>query len=721
MKLKGINPLEQNVDKIVVGVVSLALVAAVGAQFLASGNMVKVGTVTVPAVGAFDPVVKAAQSLNAKLDEENPARPEAPTFGLSDKLVIGAAAKPVPNPTRVALGTPPALGRIGTETMIATATYAPPVVPAPTVATARAFAGTISPVEQIRSPELAKMLPAEQPFDKSAVTIEARFSGLALKDSLLNDPDGEGPMEAMPLSWWRDPFSQGLDLVEVIAVEVERETLRAADGGTPQGAAATVILPAIPGRADMLKAWNESVKSIGDMAPVVETARFAAQDVQRPKYYEMIAGPEWKPPSEFEVAADDAGKERNVKRLRTQLEEVDEKFATAQQKLDQTPAPRGQEPTRATGGARRGGSGGDSRDPAPTETGPSRQSLERQIATLKTTRARIVKQLQALGEVVEEVVEGGVPAEAPPALGLLENPEVQVWAHDLNAQPGAQYRYRVRIVVNNPLFGHNLQESQKELSEASLLRGEWSDWTLPVDVDRHDYFFITSAQEPGIINPRPTAVASIFRLYYGFYREATVPLEPGDMLVGEAKVPELKLADMKRLAAILAGDEPGQVIGAAPTPPPAGPEGGPGRRPIGGHDDRGTPVAAAPVASVPAGAEWMSLPGPRELQMLVDAVFLDVARVATASAGLLPGGDRERFQAVLRDQSGSVLIRMPDSDRNRPEFRRVDASAKAGLTQGQPVAKPVEKANPNQQRPDRRDGPPEPPRGKGGGGGGGGG
>ena len=55
------------------------------------------------------------------------------------------------------------------------------------------------------------------------------------------------------------------------------------------------------------------------------------------------------------------------------------------------------------------------------------------------------------------------------AASLLDSTEVKLYAHDLTVEPGAQYRYRMRVVVNNPLYGRNLQESQRTLAIAAGL------------------------------------------------------------------------------------------------------------------------------------------------------------------------------------------------------------------------------------------------------------
>src|SRR5207302_241201 len=135
-------------------------------------------------------------------------------------------------------------------------------------------------------------------------SVEAVFSGAALREALQKDPDGNGPIQPMPRSWWVDSIGgQDVNLVEIVAVDVERETLRLPDGSTPTSPVVAKV-PALPGRPSMRAEWEQSVHSLGDTPGMVDTVRQSAEDVQRPKYYDTIAGPEWKEPAELLVQGD---------------------------------------------------------------------------------------------------------------------------------------------------------------------------------------------------------------------------------------------------------------------------------------------------------------------------------------------------------------------------------------------------------------------------------
>ena len=79
MKLKGINPFEQHVDKIVLGVVALAALGVVAAQFLLDPNKVTIGkSGPVSPALAYGPVETAANELLGKVREDKPELPPAP-------------------------------------------------------------------------------------------------------------------------------------------------------------------------------------------------------------------------------------------------------------------------------------------------------------------------------------------------------------------------------------------------------------------------------------------------------------------------------------------------------------------------------------------------------------------------------------------------------------------------------------------------------------------
>lgn len=719
MKLKGINPIEQHAEKAVLALVALAGLGALVLQFLPGGNLVKVGNERVPAGQAFTPVAREAQALLSRMDSAEPRTPEVPSFTLTEKLALGA---PGPAAPVVALGTAPKIGSGTISTVLASGMYALPTIPAPSAPVAAAYSATVHPAEKIRTPELAAILPPQQPFDLSAVSLEFTFDGASLRAALERDPDDAGPLEPIPLTWWRDTGGGG-DQVLILAVEVERELVRDAEGRTPPAGTKPQIVPAMPGRGSALASWTESVRSVGDVPSALDAVRFRTPDIERPRFYATIAGPEWRAPSVVLAEGDPLEKQRQVRLLRDQLTRRQAQLNDLEDRLQRSGAAEPRRDDRRTeapspGRGRPGGGGGG---PAPTTQPRTEQPAgDRRQLELAVTRVRrevdgIAQRLIALGETVDgydAVAQGAEGEDMREPAPLLENPDLRLWAHDVLPEPGATYRYRARVVMNNPLFDRNLQESQRALGAESVLRGAWSEWSAPVTTDPRQVVFVVSAEDRSAISPRPRATAEVYEFFYGYYRKASVGLEPGDMVLGSARLPELRVADMGRLQETLTtgpgAASPGPITRAPETPrsprSPTGPA---------------APVAPAPGGRAPAGTtgtptdtpqtwpEWMSVELPRTLDFEVDAQLLDVLAVSAEG--------RQRTQVVLRRSDGTLATRLPDVERASPLLRRLEASEQAGQTQGR---EPVRADTPVIPLPGRRETEgPSPRPGRSGGGG----
>lgn len=754
MKLKGIHPAEQHFDKILVGVLGTAALGIVATQFLLPVNNVKVGTgAPVSPDQVFLPVEREAATLAQRLDSREPQLPDQIPKGLGDSLT--AVLNPVTiNPgTGLPLGPQLALGGISASSgVIANASYGAPVPPAPEGVVTSSFRSAIDPREIVRNPGLAELVPQQQPFDKAAVSIEAVFNGATFASMLQSDPDGDGPLQPMPLSWWRDPQSQGRFLVDIIAVEVQRETIRTPDGVTPPGDTITMV-QTMPGRFDGRTYWTERVRSLGDVSMELTTLEMRSEEIRRPQYYLSTAGFPWEPPSEVVAPEERGDRAREIERARRQLTDLDTRLTRMREQLGGAGSrppptrddPRSSPPGRSGGGGRGmspgGGGGGGGRTPPPRDDSGSQPNvnpdvLQRQIERLEGERTKLVERLRAMGESVDgdTGVPGGEVPQMAPTIGVMEDDEIRVWAHDIRVEPGAEYRYRVRVVMNNPLFGRGLKEEQAALAEQKLIESEWSAWSSPVEVDRDRYFFVTSAEDRSQVTGRPRASAELIVFYYGYYRSASVGLEPGDAISATVRLPDdLKLADMDKLREIFK-DQPDDAAAPSPSaPPPSQPgrtpggrtPGGPGMTPGGPAPrdprdprDPRSPGGATPPAETPASAEWMTIDAEDRVELREDAVLLDVGRVAAAPTTVVPGGNTTRFKAILRRASGALDVRIPEEDRASALYKRLNSSVRAGIAATAPAPAPLpdRPANPT---PTPRAPEPPPRRSPGGGGGGG--
>jgi hypothetical protein len=712
MKIKGIGFFEQHVEKIVVGTVGVGLLGVVGWQLLGQ-TRITVGKSEVPIGDSYKPVETAAQELLRKAELSNPEMPKAPdTSPLANYGQL--MAKPVSEGlgTRLPGLTPTlALGGSTGGSAAGESVFGAFVAPAPANALAAQFRGTISPFERAAYPEMERFLPKEQPYDKAAVSVEATVTGAQIRTALENDPDGAGPLSALPADWW-------IDKVEILGVEVEREEM-GADGAW----GGAKVLPTLPGRLDFLKAWNEQVKTGADAAGLLTQAsvKETAEQIQRPKYYDMIVGA-WQEPSAMLEQAERNFDPARYEQLTLAYKEKSAELELRKSELAQVPADdpkQNQNPPRRDGGGGGGGKGGGGEGPRgpsgpsaqPEETNRQKRSrLSGLVRRLEGEIAQIEKQIKDMGGALPGQVDpNAVPVNpvAPQAGdqgglagGLLNQGEFKVFAHDFDAQPGKTYRYRVRLVLNNPLFGKDIllkknDAAQLELAKPSLAHSAWTDWTGEVAVDRDAYWFITATNTDTLRQNTPTAQAELYQFYYGFYRKATVSLEPGDAIIGEAKLPPLWIFDLKANPA--GGNQPA-----------------PGRREEdggGGGKGGGGGVQAPGGGNRPGADPNAQPPGTRRAKERL--VFTETASVILLD--VKSSGSSDGRVSVLRNQNGGVEVRSPEADRKLASYRRVSTSAEAGLLASQPKAEPKKpEALPEVA-------PPPVKRDDGGGGGGGGG
>ena len=153
---------------------------------------------------------------------------------------------------------------------------------------------------------------------------------------------------------------------------------------------------------------------------------------------------------------------------------------------------------------------------------------------------------------------------------LLENPSVKVWAHDVSVERGRTYRYQLRVVLNNPMFGQGnvMVPEQQQWASAPVVRSEPSAWSEPVKVDDESYFFIVGASAADArVNRLASARAELFVFKWGRWRKADTSLEPGDRLEATVKYPDFSVLLCGRSARRRAGSDRGPAGPRDPTQP----------------------------------------------------------------------------------------------------------------------------------------------------------
>ncbi|MEM8738502.1 MAG: hypothetical protein AAGG38_08510 [Planctomycetota bacterium] len=115
---------------------------------------------------------------------------------------------------------------------------------------------------------------------------------------------------------------------------------------------------------------------------------------------------------------------------------------------------------------------------------------------------------------------------------------VEVWAHDLTAEPGQTYRYKVVVSVLNPLFRFprlnpdQLQRNRNLLSLApDSVELDSAQWSAPLTLAPDYYFFLTGGSRE-----QKRATFEVWTVYNGGWRVSEFTEYPGDEIGGPAEI-----------------------------------------------------------------------------------------------------------------------------------------------------------------------------------------
>jgi hypothetical protein len=702
MGLKGINPVEQHAEKVFAGVFVVSLLGVLAWQFVGKPNTVKVGKDDVPLTDAYNKIAEEARRTDAKVRS---GAPELPADGGEALKKLEQFDQRLQGPVSPARELASALGEggIGLKGFTApvgagAAAFAQVVVPAPTRPISAAHMALIDAAEA-KNPEVAKILPAVQPLDKAAVSVETTLDGTALRHAFTHDPDGDGPIMPLPKNWWEGN-------VQLLAVLGERQVQKS-DGSWSD----PEPVMAMPGRLSLVNDLSK-LNTAAAIKQAMTLATEQEKDVRRPDYYAVRMGEQWAPPSEREkLQLQEGEKSKRIADLKRRRDvEVRRRDALSKQlggagggAGGRNPPPgggRGTPPPPPRGGGGRsggGGAGGNQPPSGPNANDQARQkSLQAQLEKAEQAIATIEDELRQLGDTS---IGGPAPVPAVPANaskanepGLLDTANVRLWLHDVNVERGKTYRYRTAIAINNPFFGHGaaMKQDQQEWAAPGTVRGEWSEWSSPVTVAPETMVFITSANEDNQVDRAASAKAEVFYFRWGFWRQGLANVQPGDAISAQVRVP-----DYSKLITMEAPDpnQPGNP--GAPAGPrsrtggaPAAPGGGRGVQP---PQDAGPSTTPPPMQQIDLGATN-------------PMVFLGVGTGEVANQDDRP---RATLKVFVRDANGVVTVRYPEDEREDLAYRRASESAERGKWEMTQPTQPQTRPNPG--NPGRQDVPPPPP------------
>lgn len=729
MGLKGISWIEQNVEKVVVGVFGVAMLGVVAYQFVGEGNGVELGTGankrSYPYDQVWDQVAQQARTTKAKITSIE-ANGEAVGYTDAPSVLSDFTSKIQGNvsPTKqLAAFDRPSLERLriidleGGAQRLATETYVAFAPPAAGKPVASAHLGTIHPEEVRMHADLAKLVganPAEletgklgtvlPKLDRAAVSVETLYDGTVLENMLLSDPDGDGPASPMPRHWWDS------DRVQIVGVELERQELNAQGEWT-----SPVKVAHMPGRLDLVKAMGElgAAPAPGQTqgptyADIVQEAGRQRDMVQRQPYYSLLLGEDWVAPSEAGdevVAAETGGDEKG--RGKKQLTDIDSEIIRLQErrkKLEEemrgpSDGGRPQPPPPQRGG---GGRMGPGRNQSDRQTVDPKQaqlnSIDQNISRLFTRRQSLIERYRKAGIELETTQDQATapvtptnPSTAPVATSFLKDSALRLWAHDVTVERGKTYRYRMTLVLNNPIYVYGktaaLDSSQAEVAKSPVVRSAPSVWSDEVRVDPDTFYFITGASPEDAFASTARASAEVFVFSMGYWRKGQVNLEPGDTIAAEVRVPDAqKLGEL-----IVMGpsqQQPQQPSYPGRQPAPAGPDNWkpgdpmPNKRGLRPDQSPGTNTPGYPPSVVPTmpvlqqpGIDLTAIMVPKLVEE--NAMLLDVATTTVVSDQQISKTKTEN-QAFLLEEDGAIVVRTPEGDRSMQAYQRLLRSVERG-------------------------------------------
>lgn len=709
MKLKGISTFEQHIEKIVLAVMVVVLLAVVSLQFLTQPNTVDIGGSEIGAHEVFRTLDVEVNKLQAAVNEPSPSLPDIETPSLVEELdrVLNDNAD-LRLDAEIAFGKGPSIGGedIGP---IASGPIMAMTVPEPTVPTAYSVYVTADPYAVEENPSLAAYLPEQQPLDTVGVSIETMLDGAATQSLLREGDSGHRPI---PAQWWRP----GVAVIEVIA---ERQEM----GLDGQWSSATPVAR-FPGAFDVLADRGVEGKPTAlELRELASAAESAAEAIVRPGYIPQIAGPEWLPPMDAIERDEQYANMSEVDLLRAKRRSYKDAIVRLEKQLTERPGGGNvRDPGRDPGGKRSGGGGGlvgPSGNQPRTNPDAERRKEERRVLSLQR---QIDQKNEQIVEIEQKLSDLGFPvtsADNQPAVNepsteadlerfFLGNPEYRVWVHDLDVVPGAVYRYRMRVKVNNPIYGKeralNPALDDMKLADEPYALSGWSPWSERVMVGRQSYLFLSSADEArrtgggiAVISGDSARVsAEVYHMYYGHYRRGSMTLMPGDMAATDVRVPEdLYLFDTalvtKDVAHSLLGvteDSRFGRIGSRPSVDPRrsnDPFDNPPRDIFIQPDPGGSKTGSVPDRDrgtpAPAPEDPIELPegvtvAPTRISVQMDAVLLEVVRLPITEGD----GSKPLYHVYFETEGGQVEYRRPDHDRGTEAYELVRASYLLGRT-----------------------------------------
>lgn len=539
-----LNPFEQHVEKLVLGVAVAGVVGVAVWEFGLSESTVKFGGRDVPIASLDAALEREAQALQAKLRDDAdpgvklPELQQSTTAMLEERMRSGAKLT-----GGAAANGPRFAGVLVKDGLSKDVAYHVPQLPAPTGLLVQSTSDAITDEGKTTFAQYLESRLAGGANDITWTTPSAVIDLASMRAELLASEDDA---RALPTRWWENTLL-------IADVVFERET-RDEHGvwGSP-----IVVDPVGTQLAADLSFRTELAASPIDptlRGTVVETLKQSADQlvVLRPDFYPTKRGA-WSEPSDEVVAAPTGLSDEQVKKLRD-LDKAKRDLATLEKqrvrleaelkelggRLDQADADaKKKDADKDKGSSGAGGDGGGGggfgfgggggmkgrRDP---NAGKDAEKDKKRVEKTKQFD-RVVKQIEDKRKLVTDL--GGTAAEVEQAaeqVDLSKDPTVRVWTHDVQVEAGETYRYRCTLKLLNPFLGKEtvLTAGQQPLAKQAAIASASSAWSEPFTVPSELEVFVTQASLRG----RGEATVEVYRLHDGQRQVERFNVNPGDLI-----------------------------------------------------------------------------------------------------------------------------------------------------------------------------------------------
>lgn len=575
MKTKDFGFFQQHTEKLALGLGAVVILGVVATQFLmGEPNAIELNNQKVAPAAIKDTVVKDYKTLEQNLTRDSYVDLiEIPQYAESYRRLY---ERPVASDTMLG---PFDVGGLATNWLrVESPEYPRKFLPSPPVTVetlAKSGHGVLQSTNDPRFPQIRSMIGDQEPADFSYVSVSAFFSFKDWTDRL--KAENVSAAQRIDPGLWQPRL-----LITSVQLLREEQDPLTGEWGSP-----TTIAP-LPGQFAILPD-DTRPRELEDAQQMEQWLNENQPDFRRAPFPEISNGT-WTPPDQSnrvftsEELARQRDLESDIRRLQRQLDNLTGNDQRGADGRRDRPGQR----ERQTGGDEYDGGGGGYEDGGRSNRGNrnndrsserdndrAAQAREREAERIRLIEDDLFKARSELNELMgveDELPQpgqgrgaedygdygapDGVPNRGNPEgygnPGGYGNPEdygsqrsvagqvpdrVKVWAHDLTAQPGKTYRYKVVVSVMNPLYRFpRLNEAQREdnFHRVAIPHDETeltaANWSAPLTLDPKYYFFALSGSKD-----QKRANFEVWTVYDGQWRNGEFTEYPGNEIGGEGE------------------------------------------------------------------------------------------------------------------------------------------------------------------------------------------